>query len=152
MRLAGVRTVVSLLMLSPVAACATVEPSPSVAETAWAASGPVRDMPPDLERVEGRPGPKGGTIFEPSSVPIQHGVAYRFNLGHCGLSSPVDVDGSFWDPIEPVAPDGDPRGEMITATPGVIVVVADEARFRTDSGALVRFTRHAGPKEFAGCA
>jgi hypothetical protein len=144
---------IGFLLLIALGACSTAEPSPSADEAhEWTVSGPVRDLPFDLERAEGRPGRDGGTIFEPSSDPIQHGVAYGFSLGHCGLASPVDVDGSFWDPIEPVAPDGDPLGEMINATPGVIVVIGDESRFRTDSGAVVRFTRHAGPKEFRICA
>lgn len=113
-------------------------------------------MPPDLERVEGRRGPGGGTILEPSSVPIEHGVAYEFNLGHCGLRSPVDVDGSFWDAVDGMASDGGPLdldadAEMINATPGVIAVRGDEARFRTESGSVVRFERHAGDQEFPGC-
>ena len=40
---------------------------------------------------------------------------------------------------------------MINATGGVIVVIGDEMRFRTDSGSVVRFERHAGEKEFPGC-
>ena len=122
----------------------------------WTIGGPARPMPPDLERVEGRRGPGGGTILEPSSVPIQDGVAYEYSLGHCGLLSPVDVDGSFWDAVDGRAPGGGPLdldadAEMINGTPGVIAIRGDEARFRTESGAVVRFERHAGDKEFPGC-
>lgn len=151
MRRARWLVAIALLM----AACAAAAPSLS---DPWAAvSGPTRDMPPDIERAEGRPAPGGGTFFEPSSVPIEHGVQYRFSLGHCGLLSPVDVDGSFWDAIDGVAADGSPLdlqndGEMINATEGVIVVIDEEARFRTATGALVRFERHPGPKDFPACA
>ena len=41
---------------------------------------------------------------------------------------------------------------MINATAGVIVVIGDEARFRTESGSVIRFARHDGEKEFPGCA
>lgn len=119
--------------------------------------GDAREMPPGGPFVEGRLGPAGGTIFDPSSAPLVDAVVYRFSLGHCGLLSPVDVDGSFWDPIAGVGPTGQPLdlrtdGEMINATAGVIVVIDDEARFRTDTGSVIRFARHDGEKEFPGCA
>ena len=55
--------------------------------------------------------------------PIRDGVAYTFSLGHCGLHSPVDVDGSYWDELDGVATNGaridlDTDGEMINATIG----------------------------------
>ena len=116
----------------------------------------VRAMPPSGPVVDGRIGPSGGTIFDPSSAALEQAVAYRFSLGHCGLQSPVDVDGSFWDAIGGVAPSGQPLdlgsdSEMINATSGVIVVIGDEARFRTDTGSVIHFARHEGDKEFPGC-
>lgn len=142
---------VGLLVLGACAAPAASEPSDE-----WTITGPPRDLPPDLERTEGRPGPGGGTIFEPSTVRIEQGVAYRFALAHCGLASPVDLDGSFWDPVDGATAGGQPLDlagdpEMINATGGVIAVVGDEARFQTGSGAVVRFARHFGEKGFPGC-
>ena len=151
------RAFVAILLLA-VAGCAADAGSSPAATDPWAAIGEtVRDMPPDIERAEGRIGPTGGTIFQPSSVQIEQGLAYRFTLGHCGLLSPIDVDGSFWDPIEGVDPDGAPLdlesdGEMINATAGLIVVIENEARFRTESGSVIRLARHVGEKEFPGCA
>jgi hypothetical protein len=97
-----------------------------------------------------------GPPFGPSSAAIEDGIPYSFNLGHCGLDSPVDVDGSFWDAIDGVTPAGRPLdlrtdNEMINATAGVIVVIDDEARFRTASGSVIRFARHEGDKEFPAC-
>jgi hypothetical protein len=148
---AGRLATIALMLLT---ACASAASSPTDPWTAI--SGPEREMPPDIEDAEGRPGPNGGTVFRPSSVPIQHGVPYRFSLGHCGLLSPVDVDGSFWDAVDGVK-DGRPLdlesdAEMVNATEGVFAVIGDEARFRTTSGAVVRFERHPGDKEFAACA
>ena len=115
-----------------------------------------RDLPVSLGSREGRPGPDGGTVFDPLSNAIEHGAPYRFSLGHCGLLSPVDVDGSFWDAVDGTTSTGDELdldadSEMINATNGLIVVIDDEARFRTASGSVVRFVRHAGEKEFPGC-
>ena len=114
------------------------------------------ELPPAGNAPEGREGPDGGIIFGPASAPIRDGVAYRFTLGHCGLHSPVDVDGSFWDAVAGLTAVGDPLdldndGEMINATSGLIVVIGDELRFRTESGSVVRFSRHEGEKQFGMC-
>jgi hypothetical protein len=115
-----------------------------------------RELPVSLGSREGRPGPAGGTVFDPLSDAIEEAVPYRFSLGHCGLHSPIDVDGSFWDPVDGVTATGAELdlagdGEMINSTQGIIVVIGDEARFRTGSGSVVRFARHAGETEFPGC-
>ena len=95
-------------------------------------------------------------MFDPISAPLDEAIAYRYELGHCGLYSPIDVDGSFWDAIDGTTSSGaaldlEADGEMINATQGAIVVIGDEMRFRTASGSVVRFERHQGEKEFPGC-
>jgi hypothetical protein len=155
MRRAWLPVGIGLMGMLALGACAA--PAASEPSDAWTITGPPRDLPPDLERAEGRPAPGGGTILQPSTVRIEQGVAYRFSLGHCGLASPVDLDGSFWDPIDGFTADGQPLElvsdpEMINATGGVIAVIGDEARFQTESRAVVRFARHFGEKEFPGCA
>jgi hypothetical protein len=72
------------------------------------------------------------------------------SLDHCGLYSPIDFDGSFWNPLGPV--DGD-APEAINAAPGTIRLVGpQEAQFRAPSGFTVRLRRHPGAKAFQGCA
>lgn len=115
-----------------------------------------RDLPPIRPLAEGRPGENGDTILRPVSAGIDDGASYRFSLGHCGLLSPVDVDGAFWDPVDAVGATGDAvdlrtDAEMINQTAGVIIVIGDEALFRTEGGTTVRFDRHAGEKAFPGC-
>ena len=113
-------------------------------------------MPTPRGTYQGQPGPRGGTVFDPVSAAIGHGAPYHFSLGHCGLFSPVDVDGSFWEPVEVVregqAIDARSDVEMMNATPGVIVVTGDDAEFQTESGAVVTLVRRPGSGEFAGCA
>ena len=44
----------------------------------------VRELPPSEAFVNGRLGPTGGTIFEPSSAAVEQAVAYRFTWGTAG--------------------------------------------------------------------
>ena len=150
--------ILSLAILAVIAACGA-EGAATETPVSFDAISPdqAREMPLAGPFAEGRSGPGGGTVFAPASAPIEPGVPYRFNLGHCGLHSPVDADGSFWDPLDGITGIGQPLdlerdGEMINATVGVIVVIGDEARFRTETGSVVRFERHRGDKEFPGCA
>ncbi len=148
------RRLAALGLVGLVAAACATQPTPTGFE-GIPVTNP-HDLPPTGAFVEGRPGPNGGTLFDPVSPRVDEAVAYRFSLGHCGLLSPVDVDGSFWDPIDGRDPAGaeldlETNSEMINATAGVIVVIGDEMRFRTDSGSVVRLERHDGEKEFPGC-
>jgi hypothetical protein len=144
------------LLAAGAAACATEAPNSVPDPFEGISTGNPLELPRAAEANDGREGEEGGVIFRPVSAPIQDGVAYRFTLGHCGLHSPVDVDGSFWDAIDGLTMAGDRLdleldGEMINATSGVIVVIGDELRFRTESGSVVRFGRHDGEKEFPMC-
>jgi len=144
----------ALILLALVLAACSADETPSGFEGV-PISNP-RDLPATGDFVVARPGPNGGSLLDPLSGPIDEAVAYRLSLGHCGLLSPIDVDGSFWDPLDGTGPSGaeldlDSDGEMINATGGVIVVIGDEMRFRTDSGSVVRFERHPGEKEYPGC-
>jgi len=136
-------------------ACASA-PAPTPADITWPAWEPARQLPAAGVRPDGRPGTEGGTILRAASAAIASGIPYRSGLEHCGLLSPIDVDGSFWEPIDGVAADGRPidlavDSEMINATSGVFVVIGDEARFRTDSGSVIRLERAGIEKEFPGC-
>jgi hypothetical protein len=142
------------VLLVVLAGCSAGAPTPT--EIGWPAWEPARELPAGGELDDGRPGPNGGTILLPASAQVATGVPYRFSLGHCGLMSPVDVDGSFWEALEGVDAEGGQidlgaDSEMINATSGIIVVNDDEARFRTDSSSVVRFERHDGEREFPGC-
>ena len=145
-----------LLLVVTLAACSAEAASPEPPSFDTITTDDARDLPPSGPFVDGRPGDSGGTILDPGSASIEPAIAYRFSLGHCGLFSPIDVDGSFWDPVEgrtasgaPLDLDGDP--EMINATAGFFVIIGDEARFRTETGTVLELRRHPGEKEFPGC-
>lgn len=86
--------------------------------------------------------------YEPES---QRGAAPigELSLGHCGLFSPIDFDGSFWDPVGPV--DGD-APEAIGGASGTIRLLGPiDAEFLAASGFTVRLRRHEGAKTLLGC-
>ena len=91
-------------------ACAGESASASAsAVVGWPDFAPAREMPPADGPLDSLgSGPNGGVILAPGSAAIASGTAYRFSLGHCGLLSPVDVDGGFWDAIDGVTAGGDP--------------------------------------------
>ena len=151
------RATLAVVLAVTLAACGgAASPTPGVASFENVSTDGARDLPKGGVFAEGHPGEAGGTILAPVSAPIEPATAYRFSLGHCGLHSPIDVDGSFWDPVDgltgggaPLELEADP--EMINATAGFFVVIGDEARFRTETGSVVSLERHDGPKEFPGC-
>jgi hypothetical protein len=65
-------------------------------------------------------------------------------MPHCGIHSPIDVDGSFWDPTtlpaDPVQFDGSPGSFRLT-TPNTAI-------FTDAAGRTLALVRHSGAKEF----
>ena len=95
------------------------------------------------------PSETAGGGSEPASGPAAAPVV-QVSLGHCGLYSPIDFDGSFWDPVGPV--DGD-APEAINSASGTIRLLGPvDAEFRAPSGFTLRLRRHQGAKTFQGCA
>ena len=85
----------------------------------------------------------------PASAPGLAAGPTPFTLGHCGIFSGIDVDGSWWDPVGPVAMDS---GEAVNATPGILTVLdPNHATFTTPAGFAVQLQRRAGPKLLPFC-
>jgi hypothetical protein len=76
------------------------------------------------------------------------GVAFDYDMPHCGISSPIDVDGSFWDVVrvggDPVAFDG--------AVGSFRLLSDSQAQFTRSDGQMLDLVRHHGPKEFRLCS
>ena len=90
-----------------------------------------------------------GVAVEPtSSSPVAAGPL-PYTLGHCGVFSGIDIDGSWWDPVGPISMDS---GEAINATPGTVTFTdPDHATFVTPGGFSLRLLRHAGAKLLPFC-
>jgi hypothetical protein len=88
------------------------------------------------------------TLLPISPTGAAVGVAYAYETPHCGINSPIDVDGSFWDavgvPPDSVDFDGWP-GSFRLDTP-------TEATFTASDGRVLHLVRHSGAKEFRLCA
>ena len=142
----------SLLTITCASPTPTPTPSPSPAPDlpTLALEANISGIPSDNEPV--------ATVQShtpPGSVPI--GVQQSFILGHCGLGSPIDLDGALWDPV--AGDDGsggslteDQVGELINSTPVVLVLIDHEtALFVTPLGARIVLKRHDGPRAYRLC-
>lgn len=91
----------------------------------------------------------------PGSVAV--GVEQAYTLPHCGLVSPIDIDGSLWDPTFGDNGAGGPLtqdqlGDVINGTPVALVLVDHETMLMvTSHGARIVLTRHDGPRAYFGC-
>jgi hypothetical protein len=72
-----------------------------------------------------------------------------YSLGHCGLGSGIDIDGSWWDPVGFV--DIDHPDAINAASATVTSTGRDTATLRTDGGLVVALVRHPGPKSLPLC-
>jgi hypothetical protein len=125
--------------------CSAINPTPP--RVVWADRVPT----PDPSSVAARPvvARSSNTVtlqpISPTGATV--GVSYAYDMPHCGIGSPIDVDGSFWDPVavpaDPVAFDGLSGTVKLTAP--------NAATFTSSAGAVLQLTRHTGPKEFLFC-
>ena len=138
--------ILSALLSIVLSACATLS-SPTPAPVEWGASVP--EAAPEAiaaQPVRAR-GPNSITLLPISPTGASVGVDYGYAMPHCGIRSPIDVDGSFWDSVDAPATsvdfDGRPGSFRLTSP--------TEATFTASDGTLLRLVRHLGPKEFGFC-
>jgi len=158
-----------IILVAVLTAACTTDPVPSrtPVPTAVPTTGatPLPSTPPDLfaGALPLPPDvllPQGDFRVSPESPPgMPIGTPVPFDLGHCGLYSPVDLDGSLWEPVGGVDSQGGPIdtdeeiGPLINATRGEAMLVARE---RLDwragrGGVVVVFRRLDGPRDYPGC-
>ncbi len=75
------------------------------------------------------------------------GPVVPLTLGHCGLDSPIDVDGALWDPIGAIP--ADPA--MINATAGTFRRLGPDSADFVVGGTRVELRRHEGARMLPGC-
>jgi hypothetical protein len=102
--------------------------------------GTIEAMQDDFPEVAAAPASAAGQL---ANGPIP------FTLGHCGLWSGIDVDGSWWDPIGFV--DGDDSA-FVNATDGTFTPHdTNHATFQSDAGFEVTLVRRVGDKHLPMC-
>ena len=106
---------------------------------------------PAPELVENQPvvarGPNTITLMPISPRGAVVGVAYGYDMPHCGIKSPIDVDGTFWDAIG-IAPDS----VDFDGVSGTFRLISPmEAVFTRSDGPTLDLVRHTGPKAFPSC-
>ena len=93
--------------------------------------------------------PGFGMSLPPTSPPGLELGRMDFTLGHCGIFSGIDLDGSWWDPVGPISMDD---GEAVNPTAGIIAFTdADHATFLAPGGLTVQLVRRDGPKVLPPC-
>lgn len=93
--------------------------------------------------------PGFGIAVAPSSPSGLELGRMAFTLGHCGVFSGIDLDGSWWDAVGPVAMDD---GEAVNPTAGVIAFSdADHATFLAPGGLTLQLVRRDGVKVLPAC-
>jgi hypothetical protein len=143
-----VRLAVLVVCATIAAACATTVPVPTPTTTAW---GPrVATAAPDAaaaQEVVAR-GTDTITLLPISPAGAAVGIAYAYNMPHCGIAGPIDVNGSFWDAVGV-----DPASVDFDGQPGFFRLSSPTAAtFTTATGDLLRLVRHDGAKQFRLCS
>jgi hypothetical protein len=122
------------------------------------ASSGVRSMPPAVSTAAPQDLGNGQFRFFPHSGRASVGVPYRFRLyTHCGLDWPLamDVDGSFWDLKGPASDvsGNPPTGFGNPYDLGTVTLISPTlAQYKSNSGAVMQWSRHAGPQISSPCS
>jgi len=123
-------------------------------------SSGVRSLPPSVGAAEPQDLGNGQFRYFPRSGHASVGVPYRFQLyTHCGLDWPVamDFDGSFWNPIG-AGPASDhsgnpPAGYGNPYDQGTVRLISPTlAQYRSRTGLVSQWRRHAGPQTSSPCS
>ena len=76
------------------------------------------------------------------------GVAYGYDMPHCGINGPIDVDGTYWDAVGIAPGSVDFDGQAGTFR----LASHDAATFTRLDGRVLTLVRHVGPKTFRICS
>lgn len=102
----------------------------------------------DGEKLEVAPAQSFNMSVVPQSQQAAGGRV-AFDLGHCGLFSGIDLDGSWWDPVGFV--DADHPDAINSARAVITAIDEDHATLRTSGGLALQLVRRTGPKALRGC-
>ena len=86
-----------------------------------------------------------GTTYWPRSAPVEQGVEYEFNTGHCGLEFLTDFDGNFWRPLDPNGKQEDPLFFYNEDEGTMSLKSQDSATYDSSDGQRVQLERIPGP-------
>lgn len=141
------RSVVVSLLAIGLAGCARAIDGPARPAPYWPRYDEVVSLgtvEPDLPVPDLTPAPtpilaQGFEIGTPESSPAEAGFWYAYTLGHCGILTPIDFDGSYWIPQ---AQSADPGNVSSNSVPGRVRLVDDQTlEFRTSTGFVARLWR-----------
>jgi hypothetical protein len=151
------RTILGGVAAILLAACGSTTASPGPIDEPLGSAPPLLPLPAN---VAGIPGAEDATTEVTAHSPddeLDVGEWSDFTLGHCGLGSPIDVDGSLWDPVGYRTVSGralseGQQGELVNSTDVVLLLVTENRlEMDTPGGAAVELSRHDGPRRYFLC-
>jgi len=75
---------------------------------------------------------------------------HPFSLGHCGIWTPIDFDGSLWDPIGAIAAES---SDATNGSDGLLVMTSPTTAVYTSTGGFhLDLMRHIGTGFYPGCS
>lgn len=141
------RRLATILAILVIAAACTPVAYPTPAPVVWGVNVP--EAAPEViasQPVLGRRD-DGLTLLPVSPTGAVVGTSYSYAMPLCGIRSPIDVDGSFWDAIDlqenPVTFDGTNGTFRLTSH--------TTAEFTSPYGPVLHLIRHSGSKDFGFC-
>lgn len=91
-------------------------------------------------------------LVRAQSSPVEMGVPYRFEVGHCGLTWYTDFDGSYWRVVDKHPPGRDPAA-LINGGRGTMTLVSEnEARYEGSDGSSIELRRAGRTWRISFCA
>lgn len=137
------RIVAALVWAFVLASCS---PSPVSSPVVWGDRVPT--AAPEVVAKQPAVARRGTFTLQPiSPTGAAVGMAYGYEMPHCGINSPIDVDGSFWDPVGIAPGSVDFDGHQGTFR----LTSHDAAQFTRSDGQVLKLIRHEGAKAFRGC-
>ena len=139
------RAVAALAFALLVAGCS---PLAVTSPVVWGSQVPTPDPSAAADQSVVARGPDSITLSPISPSGASIGVSYGYTMPHCGIHSPIDVDGSYWDAIgiSPDSVDFDGRAGLFR------LLSNDAADFTETDGRVLNLVRHVGSKEFRLCS
>jgi hypothetical protein len=146
-----------LLLLSIAALLAVACSAPAPTQAPGASQLPAQPLPSNITGIPG-PGDESELVTPQSEAGTwEVGQPQQLTLGHCGLGSPLDFDGSLWNPTgghngNGQAPSQEQINDVINSTPVTIMLISPLAAvMTTQNGGVVYLDRHEGPRAYFPC-
>ena len=145
------------ILLSFVALLLVACAAPAVTQPPVASQLPAQPLPTSIFGIPGPDDPSVTVTPQSEQGTWEVGQPQQLTLGHCGLGSPLDFDGSLWNSAgghngSGQAPTETQINDVLNATPVTIMLISPlSAVMTTQNGGVVYLERHEGERAYRLC-